>query len=356
MRAKRILSAALAAVALAAVPVVAGGLTKGAPDWKSAGPIAFGPDGLLLLSDTKGAAVFAVETGDRKAGADAGALKVEAVNEKVAALLGTTPDKIAIVDLAVNPASGKAYLSVTRGKGTEAQPALVRVERDGKLQLVALDDVTFSKADLPNAASGRSQAEVITDLAYVDGRVIVAGLSNEEFASRLLAMPFPFTDSSEGTSVEIFHGAHGKFETKSPVRTFVPYAIKGESFLLAAYTCTPLVKIPVAQIKNGSHLKGTTIAELGNMNKPLDLIAYSKGGEDFLLMANSNRGVMKIPAKEVGTAEGITKRVADKQGLSYETLKDLKGVTQLDKLDATHAVILVQAANGAANLETIDLP
>jgi len=272
-------------------------------------------------------------------------------------VLGTTPDKIVIADMAVNPASGRVYLSVARGKGPDAAPALIRIERDGKLKAVSLENVTFSKADLPNApASGNARNEVITDLAFVDGRVFVAGLSNEEFSSRFLALPYPFMETSSGTSVEIYHGAHGKLETKSPIRTFVPYTIKGEPYLLAAYTCTPLVKFPVSQMKSGAHLKGTTVAELGNRNKPLDMIMYAKDGKDYLLLANSSRGVMKIPTEGVDTAASISKPVKDKEGMGYETLAALKGVMQLDKLDKDHALILVQTPAGVMNLETIDLP
>ncbi|MDR3637309.1 MAG: hypothetical protein P4L84_26130, partial [Isosphaeraceae bacterium] len=197
-----------------------------------------------------------------------------------------------------------------------------------------------------------------TDLAFVDGRVFVAGLSNEEFSSRLLSIPYPFAETGQGTSVEIYHGAHGRFETKSPVRTFAPYKINGESYLLAAYTCTPLVKVPVAELKPGSHVKGTTVAELGNMNKPLDMIVYQKDGKDYLLLANNNRGVMKVQTEGVAKTEAITKPVkgGGKAGLPYETIADLKGVVHLDELDKDHAVILVQSQGGALNLETIALP
>ncbi len=40
---------------------------------------------------------------------------------------------------------------------------------------------------------------------------------------------------------------------------------------------------------------GTTIAELGNRNRPTDMIVYSKDGKDYLLIANTSRGVMKVP-------------------------------------------------------------
>jgi len=354
--------ALLAPTARSADPLAS--LKKGNPDLKSAGPLAFGPEGILFVGDTKGAAVFAIDTGDRPSKPEIGPLKVEGVDEKVASLLGTSPQQIQINDMAVNPASGKAYLSVSRGRGPDAAPVLVRVGRDGKVEMVSTENVPFAKADLPsppaaaapaagNRPSPRSQS--ITDLAYVDGRVFVAGLSNEEFASRLLAIPFPFADEKTSTSVEIYHGSHGQLETRSPVRTFVPYRIKGDPYLLAAYTCTPLVRLAVADLKPGAHVKGATVAELGNRNNPLDMIVYKKGGKEYILMANSSRGVMKITTEGIDKAESITKRVPDKAGQPYETVEGLKGVVQLDALDPEHAVVLVQNGGGMT-LETVELP
>ena len=339
------------------------GLKKGNPDLKSAGPLAFGPEGILFVGDTRGAALFAIDTGDRGPAGKPEKVQVEKINEKVAALLGTTPQQILINDMVVNPASGQVYLSVARGRGPDAAPVILRVGRDGKLGELALENVPFAKADIPNApapgaaAKGQSlRNESITDLAYVDGRVFLAGLSNEEFSSRLLAIPFPFADSADGAAIEIYHGAHGRFETKSPVRTFASYTIEGKPYLMAAYTCTPLVKVAVADLKAGAHVKGTTVAELGNRNKPLDMVVYRKDGKDFILLANSARGVMKIATEGVGSAPAITAPVSGTKGLGYETIETLKGVVQLDQLDKSRAVVLVQAPDGAQNLETIDLP
>ena len=80
-------------------------------------------------------------------------------------------------------------------------------------------------------------------LATVEGKLVVAGLSNEEFASTLRVIAYPFKDKADPTAVEIYHGAHGRYETNAPVRTFVPYKIGGADYLMAAYTCTPLVKV-----------------------------------------------------------------------------------------------------------------
>jgi hypothetical protein len=340
-------------------------LTRGKPDVKSAGPVAFGPQGVLFLADPRSAAIFAIDTKDTSGDPGKASIHVENLGEKVASLLGTRADQVRIQDLAVNPTSGQVYLSVARGRGPKAQPAIVRIATDGALSEFSLDDVSFAKAALPNppedAVSGEGRRrqnkrdEVITDLAYIDGRVIVAGLSNEEFASNLRAIPYPFSEVDQGSSVEIYHGNHGKLETHSPVRTFVPISLGGQPQIIAAYTCTPLVRIPLSELRPGAKVRGTTVAELGNRNRPLDIIAYKKDGKDVLLMANNPRGVMKISTDELGTREGITKPVGGKAGQPYQTLDDWKGVTQLDRLNDSHAIVMIEA-DGGSELRTLPLP
>ena len=359
---------ALAAVLGAALTAQGADLTKGKPDIKSAGPIAFGPHGLLFVGDSQGAAIFAIDTADQSSDSAGGTIKVDAINEKIAGLLGTEPREVMINDMAVNPASGKAYLSVSRGRGPAAAPVIVRVDRSGKLEVVSLDNVPFAKAALANVPAdspaapvakkggGSPRSSAITDLAFVDGRVYVAGLSNEKFSSRLISIPYPFASVDNGTSVEIYHGAHGKYETQSPIRTFAAYKINGEPYLMAAYQCTPLVKFPVAALKPGSHYKGTTVAELGNRNAPLDMIVYQKDGKDFILTANSSRGVMKISTEGLAEAASISEQIRDTAGLPYKTIPELKDVVQLDLLDKDNALVIVGQPTGAQNLETVPLP
>jgi hypothetical protein len=363
---------ALAAVLGAALTAQAADLTKGTPDIKSAGPLTFGPNGLLFVGDAQGGAIFAIDTADRSSDSPGGTIKVEGIDEKVAALLGTTPADMIINDVAVNPASGKAYLSIARGKGPTAAPVIVRVDRSGKIEAVSLENVPFAKATLnalptPPAANapapkkggfggGNARSQAITDLAFVDGRVYIAGLSNEKFASRLVSIPYPFATVDNGTSVEIYHGAHGAYETRSPIRTFAPYKINGEPYLMAAYTCTPLVKFPLAAIKPGQHYKATTVAELGNRNNPLDMVVYQKGGKDYLLLANSARGVMKISTEGIAERESISEPVRDTAGQPYEKITEMKGIEQLDLLDKDNALVVVRTPNGSMNLETVPLP
>ena len=118
---------------------------------------------------------------------------------------------------------------------------------------------------------------------------------------------------------------------------------------MAAYTCTPLVKFPVAALKPGQHYKGTTVAELGNHNSPLDMIVYQKDGKDYILLANSSRGVMKIKTEGIADAPSISRpyRRHRRPALRDDRRRSRASI-QLDTLDKDHALVLVQAAGRGA--------
>ena len=360
----RTITAALCIMVLFAPAVLASDYTdslkSGKADIQSAGSLAFGPEAILFIGDSMGGSIFAIDTGDRTPGS-ASRIDIKGINEKIAAMLGTAADQILINDMAVNPISKKMYLAVSRGRGPSAAAVILKVDANGKIEEVSLDNIKHASVALGNApASGEGRAaqnrlQTITDMAFVDGRVFVAGLSNEEFSSKLRSIEFPFGSADAGTSVEIYHGNHARLETNSPVRTFVPYSINNQPHILAAYTCTPLVTFPVSDLKPGQKILGRTIAELGNRNRPLDMIIYNKGGQDFILMSNSSRGVMKLPATGLDGYDHIGEPVADKAGVDYETL-ELTGVEQLDQLDDSHAVILTRAESGSLDLVSIALP
>lgn len=333
------------------------------PAFKSIGPLTFSPDGVLFAGDTQSAAIFALDLGAAATGGAPGAKAVAAFDQKVAALLGTDVREITVTDLSVHPKTRNAFASVMRGQGTNAQPVLLRIDGAGKIDVVSFGDVKYSRVELPNApnavpgSQNSARTSSITDMAYVDGRLYVAGLSNEEFSSKLRSVSYPFSTVDNGTSVEIFHGNHGQFETRSPVYTFVPYKVKGETNLIAGYLCTPLVTFPVSSLKSGAKVLGTTIAELGNRNRPLDMIVYQKNGKEFLLMSNNSRGVMKIPTANFGDAAGITKPVTtEKGGIGYESVTSMKGVEQLDLLDANNTIVLARTDAGVLNLDVVALP
>ena len=341
-------------------------LTYGTPDLQSMGAMTFGPDNLLFVGDSKGAAVFALDVNDSGHATDHEPLNIAGVGKKIAALLGTTPDAISIRDMAVHPVSQHVYLSIRRGHGDDAMPVLLRIAKDGTMEEVSLDGVHFSKASITNAPAvdakdrrGRSlRTNTITDIAFADGQVYVAGLSNEEFASNFRRLPFPFTDEMDASSLEIFHVAHGQYETHAPVRTFIPFDIDEVSHILAAYTCTPLVAFPVGDLEDGAHVKGKTVAELGWGNTPLDIVTFDKNGDRRLLIANTNRTVMMIKTDDLSGAESLTEPLAEgamTEGVGYLSLP-LTGVLQMALLNDEHFLVLQrQSQDGSLRLRSFPI-
>ena len=181
-------------------------------------------------------------------------------------------------------------------------------------------------------------------LAYSEGKVLVSGMVNATDASTVREIAFPFAAADTGTPVEIYHAAHGRTENTAAIRTFVPFKVNGEATILAGFTCTPLVKFPIADLTKGKKTKGTTVAELGNRNTPLDMFLYEKNGATYLLMANSARGVMKIPTKGINEKAGLTEPVkgGGTAGQEFEAITSWEGVQQMDKLGANQAVLLVK--------------
>lgn len=205
---------------------------------------------------------------------------------------------------------------------------LVRIKAEGQPERASPDPVKFSRAALPDAPADGSldeakrarnpRNESSTDIAFADGRVLVAGISNGEFSSALRAIPCPFSTVDKGTVVENCHGAPGKFETRAPVRNLGPDRVGGESHLLAAYTCTPLVECAPNDLKPGATITGKTIAGLGKGNRPLGITVHLREGKDSLLMTNRSRGVIKVAAEQIAGAVAITAKVADTQGLRFD--------------------------------------
>jgi hypothetical protein len=349
-------------------------LTAGKVQLKSAGALAFGPEGVLFVGDSVGGTVAEIDTADRQEARSGAKVNIEGIDTKIAAMAGVTPDDIAINDVKVNPISKNVYLSVTRGRGPDAAPLIVKVNAAGQVSNVPLDNIKHASvnlADAPAANPGARQDPrmmTITDMSYVNGNLLVAGLSNEEWSSALRSIPVPFKAAEEGATLQIWHSSHGRYETQSPVRTFVPYTIGGQSFILAAYTCTPLVKIPASALKPGEKVKGVTIADLGAGNQPLDMVPYRRDGHDYILIANSSRGLVKLRADALESYAAIDSptKVDGPAGVPYDKL-ELKNVQQLAAFDTASAVVLIgQPGPGPAfnpgkpvgplTLQTIALP
>jgi len=334
-------------------------LTAGKADLKSAGVLAFGPDGVLFVGDSIGGAIVALDTSDKTPAATA-AVNVQGLDQTIAGLVGVMPDQILINDVAVNPISKNVYVSAARGRGPDAAPLIVKVDASGRVTPLSLDNIPHASVALVDAPASDPAARqnprttTITDMEFINGNLLVTGMSNEEWNSALRSIPYPFTAAGKGTQLQIWHASHGRFETQAPVRTFVPYTLNGQPYVLAAYTCTPLVKIPMSDLKPGAQVKGVTIADLGAGNQPLDMVPYKKDGHEFILIANSSFGVLKLHADTLATDKPIdSPTVVNVAGAPYDKITALTNVQHLARLDDGHALVMTR---GSVNLQTIALP
>jgi len=305
---------------------------------QSAGALTFSPDGVLFVGDNKLGAVFAFETEGGQAPASLDPFLFESIDARIAAALGVTAKSLVMNGMAVHPVTREPYLSAGVRNGDRVEPAIVSISLAGevhpfdlsssKVTVHQLSDVpdegeTFkSRAGsfpYPPAAVFDEKARTpirsmtIVDLKFHAGEVFVAGVSNQEFSSTLRRIPYPFTGEASETKVEIYHLAHGLYETRAPIRTMQFSTIDGEDTLVAAYACSPLVTIPVSALKHGAKVRGKTIGDMGN-GQPISMVAFRDGDEDKLFITNVGRGPMIVPLSGIRSAEGYTPENRPTQG------------------------------------------
>ncbi|WP_336517820.1 hypothetical protein [Pollutibacter soli] len=336
------------------------GFEKGTVALKSISALAFGPDGVLFIGDSKSATVFAIDTKDKTAASSVSAIEVKNLDQKIATVLGTEAKNVSILDMVVNPISKKIYCAAQLKDGSTA---LLLIEKE-KITAVPLVDVMYKAASLNNAPvdttdkNGRSPRDnTISDMQYADGALYVSGLSNQQFKSTFRRIQFPFvTKEEQATTLEIFHAAHGKYETHAPIKTFTTAELNGKKYLVASYTCTPLVLFPLDELKDGQHVKGRTVAEFGAGNSPLDMVTISRGGKNVLLMSNSNRPIMRVRYDNIATYDGsLTEPIKESfstAGVAFVNLP-MVNVLQMDKIDDSKVVVIQRKPNGDLDLVTL---
>lgn len=343
------------------------GASVSAADVKSISRLAFGPDGTIFVADWKEARVHAVALPPAAAKRADAAFNVVDLEAALAKLLGA--GKLSVEDMAVRPGSGEVYLAVS--VGAAKAPALVVVTGDQQMRRVDLNKAKSTSIALNNAPTSKfefwkttpERSFTVTDMKWRSGELFVAGLSNQDFASTLRRIPYPFTDKQSMTSVEIYHTSHNQIETRAPIRAMTFADWGGKPYLVAAYTCTPLVTIPLEDLKDGAHIRGKAIAELGYGNTPAELISYRRTDQgktqDMVLVVNYERVSNIIPVAQIEAASAkpaIDKPVPFGQIVGVEPMQaPLVGVMRVDNLDDKFFVaVRRQLEKDALQLVTFD--
>jgi hypothetical protein len=359
---KKILSFFLACTSLTAFAKITNpteNFAMGNADIKSINAITFAPQSILLIGDSKSATITAIDLSAHPK-ADNSKVNLAKVDEKIGQTLGASIADFEISDMAINPENGNIYFSVVHNSGSTA---LLRLNGES-FENVALDNVSFSSLALEKPVpeglptDRRNQRKwAISDLEYTDGTVMVSGLSTEEFGSTFRSIPYPFKAEQKFSALEIYHAAHGKYETQAPIKSFVQATVNGKPSLIAGYTCTPIVVFPLENLEPGKKFRGRTVAELGNWNTPTDMISMSKNGNDYILIANTARNVMKIKISDIEKFQGsLSTKVLEPSGtdgIPFVSLPFVQ-VQQLAKYNADKYVLLQRNAKGILVLNIQD--
>lgn len=341
---------------------VIGKAAQGDPQIASLNVLSFAPDGTLLVGDGRAAQIVAIDTSsptDTKKTEWTG--PVEKIQAKLAARLGTTSDGIEILDLAVHPVTSVAFLAVR--KQDDKSFVLLTVDGAGTIRDFPLNDVRYARARLD---VGDSRITLVTDVAWADDRIIAAGRSNEEFASKIFSVDAPLDHdaSSAAYSSETYHVSHGRWETRAPMSVLIPFKENDQTYVIGAFSCTPIVKYPLDALQPGANVKGSSMIELGSGNRPLDMFVYQKDGKNYVLantfrFHHDRRPFGPSPYWTVRFEQGLLagdKRVNEDAvrrlkgnepaASGIDTIEDYHGVMQMDQLDDRRALTLRQTDEG----------
>ena len=150
-------------------------------------------------------------------------------------------------------------------------------------------------------------------MEYHQGELFVAGISNEEFSSVLRRMPYPFNGSEGISNIEMYHIAHDRYESRAPIRSMSVQQIDGIDQLVAAYTCSPLVLIPLSDIQANAKVTAKTLGDMGN-GQPIDMVPFTLQGKPMLFVTNNSRSPMVIPVDGLNKAKVVTDKDFERGG------------------------------------------
>ena len=324
------------AVSLAAALTISTAAVADTPlDIRFAGALEFADDGTLFVGDNHNGAIYAFEIPADAYDGQIMPSSIANIDARIAELLGVNEGAIEINDIASHPLSNDIYISVTRIGNLASEPAIVVVSQAQTLSLLDLSSLAFQRQELTEFPSSEVTFGVrgsgpypplprdiakgdiplntlaIMDIEYFEGELFVAGVATDNFLSTLRRMPYPFDGAQSIAQVEMFHITHDQYESRAPIRAMSVQEIDGQPQLVAAYTCSPIVLVPLEEIQDGANISARTIMDYGN-GQPLDMVAFTYqspfGGdaEPMLFVTNDSRSPQAIPISGLQNAQVVT--------------------------------------------------
>jgi hypothetical protein len=312
-----------AATAATAAFDTQGAAVKASKKLSSASAMVIASDGKLIVADWRAGALVAISLPALQAAKER-SFNVLNVADRLADAYQLDAAKIRITASAFHTESQTAILAVSLGKRVDSPVAIALMDANGKVKNVSIDaavSATQLLLQVPSELSNNTalwgkqstRTLLVTDMKFYGNELIVAGLTNATFSSTLRRVPYPFSGGGTATNIEMYHAVHNQIETRAPVRAFNIIEVDGTPTLLAAYTCTPLVTVPLSELKDGGKVRGKTIAELGFGNTPLDVIPfaieYQGKKSEWVMVANSAKAADLISLPDIVNAakgEGLS--------------------------------------------------
>lgn len=356
-------------------------------DLKFAGALEFSDNGTLFVGDNYNGAIYAFDMRQSGVIKEINPVSILNIDVRIAGLLGVGVNALEINDMAVHPKSHEVYISVSRIGANSSKPAIIKVTQENQLELLDLSTFTSTKQSLSHypeqkttfkprglmgtPASSRDIAKgdvklsslAIMDIEYHNGELFVAGVAYDNFLSTLRRIEYPFSGKQSVTSVEMYHIAHDQFETRAPIRSMSIQHIDGQDQLVAAYTCSPLVLVPLSDLIDGAKISARTVADFGN-GQPVDMIPYTLNNQEMLFVTNNSRSPQVLSVSGLNGAKGVTDKDFSRgpkldlgPELPYGPIGEMvmfEGVSlHMDLLSETHFVSLTRdAKTGSLNLDS----
>ena len=339
---------------------------QGNPKITGIDALAFGPDGLLLIAN--GPRVVIVATGDVKKTTWT-KNEIPKVDQIFAGKLGLQPADMEIRKIAVNPASMKAYVLVRAL--TMKTNVILAMDGAGGISEFSLENVRFKSYALKTPDVAITKA---TDIAWAGGKIIVSTQATDKFASRGFTIdPTDKSGAPIQVSTKTYHVGHNKWETEAPLRAIMPLVEAGKTSVVGAFTCAPMVRYDIEEVKANEQVTGRSILELGPGNTPRSMFSYERGGTRFVLVnvaTNNKKPAAGFPSaywtarvdagmlnETTNINENALWRAGRKNpaGERVQVVDDYSGVQQMDRVDSTRALAIMESDGGLA-LRVLQLP
>jgi hypothetical protein len=305
----------------------------------------------------------AIKTGDNKKPKDPGFKKVEEFGKKLKAKLGVT--ELSLLDLAVNPASGKAYVAVQSGNNCR----ILTVDGAGVIEEFATSKVRYSEIKLP-LEKGVDSIQ-FNDLAFIGDKLIATACTSSAFLAKIYVATAPFKHGVNASliSAETFHRTHDAWETAAPIERIAPYQKDGKTYVIGSFMCTPVARFNISDAKNGEKLRGITPLDFGPGKQARDLLYYEKEGKPNLIAAIDSEAVGVVRIKSDLLMESGADKVNEKAPMlfdwedkinkdfedKFEKLDAFSGLLKMARYDEGHA-LAIRSVGGKVFLEALELP